>query len=751
MRASWVVIASGLVSACDASSLHVPAPPLLPDTRAVLLVIDGQPLPLDAAGEPALYAYDAEAFRGRAQVLEFPAAPTAQLYTLRYTRSLADLGFTPGPVPRPGANQTTRAVPTPAQLLVRAQPGDGPWQELSELPESLASRRLTAVDPTSCWSRGGCANAEGVCETCPLFEDPEPPAPPEPPLPPSIFAATCPARSSTVSLFGAPLVSCAADPPLGPCPPASARPPTYSGCTPIGDRCPQRWPTDLPPGSIRYVDEDAAEGGDGSEGAPFRELRSAIDGAPANLVIAVAAGRYQGPLELPAGARLIGACSAQVVIDGPTYGVVAGGSVEVRQLQIRTDPALSVIGAGAHLTGSDLYLEGTLEVSGGTADVARIVIRTSEGPALQLSSGARVTLRGGYVEGTPAAALAVEGASLDAEEVVIRGDPGGPEPGVAVGRGGQLVLRRGLLEDVSLGVNVLDPGSLAELSDLILRRTRGPTVGPGFNVAQGGTIRAQRIHGRALGAQGMVTNDGTLEAEDVDLSEVGEVGILATGGGTVELSRVKIQKVGPAAIRIEANSRGEVEDLDASELWVPDPFQLVEVVSGELVLKRAHLHDSISKGLGSSGDQPTMEVEDLELAGLGAAGIYLNGVRDRLSGARIWIHDTGQASLYTPYQTNCTLLDLRSERAASGIGNRPGALTIVESSNVELDRFLLEGHPVALDLEPTVDGDRAQHLRRGLIRNNDAAMLIRGPLLRVPEILDRVAFESNRQLSITAE
>lgn len=751
MRASWVVIAAGLLNACDAGSLHVPAPPLLPDTRAVVLAIDGQPLPLDAAGEPALYAYDAEAFRGRAQVLEFAAAPTAQLYALQYPVSLSDLGLEPGPVARPTANEPTRPIPRAAQLQVRAQPGDGPWQELTDLPEALAARRLQAVNPTACWGRGGCATAEGICLSCLAFEDPEPPAPPDPPLPPSIFAETCPARSSTVTLFGAPLVSCADDPPLGPCPAGTAQPPHHTTCRPLGDLCPDRWPSDLPAGFIRYVDDDAPPGGDGSRESPFRDLRSAIDGSPANLVIAVAAGQYEEALDLPAGARLIGACSAQVVIDGPSYGVVALGWAEVRQLQILTDPALSMIGAAAQLVGRDLYLEGTLEVSAGTADVERILIRSIEGPALQVSSGAQVTLRGGYLEGTPAAALAVESSSLDAEEVVVRGAPLAPEPGAAVSQGGQLRLRRALLEDVSIGVNVLDPSSSAELSDIVLRRTRGPTVGPGLNVGQGAELRGERITARTLGGQGLVAAGGTLRVSDVELSEVDEIAALVNGGGSLELLRAKIQRVGSAALRVEANSRAEVEDLEANELLVPEPTQMIEVDGGELGLKRARLYNSPSRGIGSAGDQPTMEVEDLEVHDLVAAGIYLNGTRDRLTGARVWIHDTGQASLYTPYQTQCTLLDLRSERARGGIGNRPGALTIVESSAVELDRFLLDGHPVALDLEPTVDGDRAQHLRRGLIRNNEAAMLIRGELLRVPEILDRVTFESNQRLSITAD
>lgn len=723
----------------------MPTPPLPPDARSILLAVDTTPLPLDGTGAPAWYAYAAPSLAGRAQVLEVPEVPTGELYALTYAIDLERLGLPPGPVPTVASDAPSRGLPSPNTTQALSL-GDASWKVVP-LPERLAGRRLPAVDPLPCWAQGGCALIDGTCQRpCPRPEAPQPPTPPEPPRPTAIERLTCPTRSSTVGLFGAPLSVCRDDPSTLTCPTGSARPPDGTTCLPLGKAC-AGWPNDLPPGPAIYVDDDAGPGGEGSRARPYNDLSSALQAPPPGAVIVLAPGEYVGPVELPPNVSLIGSCVAGTRIVSALHGVVIAGNAVVRELQIAAQPALSA-GLGSHLEAQDLALEGMLELDGGTARVERMIARGVRGTALQVTGHATVTIEGAYIESASGAGLVCNRAQLNLRDLVIRGGANPPGPGISAVSGGVVVVERALLEGLSTGAQI--EASELTATDLLVRDTFGPTVGPGVFAIDGSTVSVSRVRGQALGGQALLVLGSAAQVEDLDVDSTLQVAVVAMGSSRIGLRRARISGVDPGAIEIGQGAVIELEDLEVTQSLRPEPSQEI-LVEGALVLRRGLLRDGLGHGLLSSGAGVMLELNDLEIRGMEASGVYLNGELDELTAERLWIRDLTQAALFTPAGVTARIQDLTVENIERGVGNRLGALTLVESSILEIERFVVRGSQVGIDVEPTVEGVHDQHLRQGLVSDNRAGLLVRGEQVRLPEILEQVVFEGNERISLTSE
>lgn len=129
------------------------------------------------------------------------------------------------------------------------------------------------------------------------------------------------------------------------------------GCRPVGASCPTGGFSDALPtdGSVVFVDDDAAPGGDGSRAAPW----SSLDAVPwsaltSGTTVALAKGVYAGVAPLKAGVRLLGACAAETRLTGtalPVAGVVSvtsgGEPARVESLSIVGAPEGAIPSSGA--------------------------------------------------------------------------------------------------------------------------------------------------------------------------------------------------------------------------------------------------------------------------------------------------------------------------------------------------------------------------------------------------------------------
>ncbi len=326
--------------------------------------------------------------------------------------------------------------------------------------------------------------------------------------------------------------------------------------------------------STVYVDIAAAEGGDGSEAAPFTSIQEGLDAAgdADGGLVAVAAGSYPETLELwrqHDDVRLAGRCRELVVIDASAgdetsagidadlmtseaevSGVTVSGShyagVLVRSgtMTLRDSAVVGsgLFGVWAYQTGINalaLMMEGC-EIGG----------NTGIGVAAN-GAGTAVALRETTIEGTQPDESAEnghgievsDGASLDAEACLVRDNVG---LGVlAIESGTSVTLRESAIEDtqpwengeLGYGIQAHSGGSLEAVTCQIRRN-----VAVGVSAADAGTsvtLRESSIEdtqpnedGRyGLGAQ--VTEGASLHAECCEVTGNARMGLAAYHSGSV--------------------------------------------------------------------------------------------------------------------------------------------------------------------------------------------------------------------------
>lgn len=382
-----------LAAACAPDPITVPS---LAGAQTAVLVIESP------AGLRA-FAHDLVA---TPEALAVPVPDEAARLTLMlHTRSLAELDLDPGELRLVTSGERVRPLPTAEALYLAEAPELARWSAAMTLRAPVAALRVSRSSREACFARARCLDDTGLCVPCgpdpviapPDFED----APTLPVLTP------CPSgwveRAVVTSTAGATRAYAACDARAWACAEGLARLDT-GACEPVGEACPAppaRW-ADAPMGA-RYVDAAALAPGDGSMATPWRTLDEAVRAAGPAPTLALAPGAYTLSLDLPAGTRLIGACTRGTVVRGRVrspdgsslYGlrvegaVYGGGLLELEAIELqgslRGEEAsltvrssvltASVVAVGGALTLHHARVNGPLDLSGvATATISDSVL-----------------------------------------------------------------------------------------------------------------------------------------------------------------------------------------------------------------------------------------------------------------------------------------------------------------------------------------------------------------------------------------
>ncbi len=325
--------------------------------------------------------------------------------------------------------------------------------------------------------------------------------------------------------------------------------------------------------STVYVDTAAAEGGVGSEAAPFTSIQAGLDAAgdADGGMVAVAAGTYLETLELGydhGGVHLAGRCRELVTIDASvgdeeTPGIdvdVPSLEVEVSGVTVSESRYVGVMVRSGSLTIRDSVVAGcerygVVAYQDGILPTA-LTMETSEVRGntvvglFALYSGTTVTLRESAIEdsqpaedgGSGFGIEVTDGASLDAEACVVRGNA---TAGVLVaGSGTSVTLRETIIEDTEpdahgdfgIGIYAYEQASLVVEGCQV----RGSTDA-GVQALDSGTsvsLRETTIEGSDVTKKGeygvgiQVTDGARLDAESCEVRGIRSVGIVAGDVGT---------------------------------------------------------------------------------------------------------------------------------------------------------------------------------------------------------------------------
>lgn len=355
--------------------------------------------------------------------------------------------------------------------------------------------------------------------------------------------------------------------------------PAPCGTGPWGNRVP------LDDGPTWYVLADAEAPGEGTAERPYPLIASALEDASGAVGgrILIGAGTYRERLAFSRGQdglELEGRCPELVTLDGEGLAAatisIYASQVVVRSLRVTGGrPGIiagEVPGApGLVLRGNDLLIEdnggyGVLATGQGVLlDLAASTIRgvqaTNEvapGRGIGVEQGARFVGLGLRLEDIGGIGVAVEpDAEAELEDVSIAPSgpslDGSPGRGVRV-RGGELVLRRGLVEaQPDRGARVEGGGSL-ELEDVEV------TGLPGLDVIEGSAASVLRcaIEGGARVA-------GANSALELTSSAVeGSPGILVTSGATLRAENATVAGTDRGVHVAGAGSGAILTDVDVT-------------------------------------------------------------------------------------------------------------------------------------------------------------------------------------------
>lgn len=303
-------------------------------------------------------------------------------------------------------------------------------------------------------------------------------------------------------------------------------------------------------GATVFVDLAAADGGDGSQDAPFRSIQEGADAAgdAGGGVVAVAAGTYAENLVLEGshdGVEIAGRCAELVVVDGSGGGddqssvELSSRSAEVvlRGLTVTGGPYVGVVAWAGTLRVSDAVITGNSFIGvaavGDGANVELVGTTVSDTHMREDGIGGR----GIHVQ---------DGATLRAEECLVIGNH---EVGVLAANGGSLVeLMDTTISDTQMvedgtfgrGIHVEEGATIqAEACTVTGNHDIGVfarNVGTTVELTQS-TVSNTRMIEDGTGGRGIVVQDGaTLRADVCTVSGNHEVGVYALDAATtVEL------------------------------------------------------------------------------------------------------------------------------------------------------------------------------------------------------------------------
>lgn len=520
------------------------------------------------------------------------------------------------------------ATPDAAPPVDAAPPLDAAAVDAAPMPDAVVPEppRWACPPPWSPADDVGCAAPDALPD-CPADTLPLPSGGCSPPW-------ACPAGWAPVSALGP---GCA-PPPLPDCAQGSLALPT--GCSDPW-RCPPGWQAlddgfgcrpaygdclagvrpladggcaedppcvDAPGPAAIHVDAAAPDGGDGSAARPFNRLADAV--AP-GAEVRLAAGEYLLGA-LPAGARLIGACGAEVRLTR-RLDVAAGGGVE------RVELLDGVHVRGGDLVGARLTVRGFgVQVDAGSATLSDLWLPETTAQGLRITDGARIEGERWLIERSIGAAILLrgEGTSGTLTDVVVR-DPqpnaDGGAKGVAVEEGADLRINGALIQGaLGVGLDVNTATVTAERLALVATQPR----------ANAGADRGWAI--RADDAAVLRLADGWIDRARV-------AGLLVDRGSLVEGSRLAIQDVQPApdqtagyGVAVDDESTAIVNGLVIARV-----HEAAVRVSGAA---EAEIRRGLVSGVRPSGPAPDLPIERQGDPAFGQAVAADGGTRVRLDG-----------------------------------------------------------------------------------------------------------------------
>ncbi len=373
-----------------------------------------------------------------------------------------------------------------------------------------------------------------------------------------------------------------------------------------------------------YVDITAAEGGDGSEVAPFTSIQDGLDAAgdADGGMVAVAAGSYPETLELDRrydGVHLAGRCRDLVVLDASVGDESTPGiDVDAKSSEVEVS---GVTVSGSHYPG--------VRVGSGTMTIRNSAVVESE-----------YTGVGAYQAGIHATALTLEACKVRGNNTV----------GVAAyGSGTTVALRDTNIEDtqpdeygeLGFGIEIYDGARLDAEGCEVRRNSSAGVLAFGFGTSV--TLRetiiedTQPIKEENDGQGIYVYDDASLEAESCEVRGNTSAGVVALGSGTsVTLRATTIEGTQPEengergyGIKVHG---GASLNADSCAVRGNTTAGLFTLDSGSSVtLRETSIEDSQPRASGEHGygilvqDGASLEAEHCEVERNTAKGVVVTG------------------------------------------------------------------------------------------------------------------------------
>lgn len=394
-------------------------------------------------------------------------------------------------------NRPGRCLPAPNRsFATRIDAGAiaVPWTPMSELPPFFDDGAFAGLGECGGDTLGMLARGETPAPTA-TIEPPTVPAPPEPAMPPNFDDG--PSSWETVAITDDVVARQPWARDAGDCPPGEVRFPGDAACHPLGT-CPVGlWPQayECQPG-VAHVNPAVAVTGDGTCGSPFATIQEAID--TAEPVIALAKGTHviNSPF-ITSPTTIAGACPSMTIIDHQPTGRVLWLLRTTADLVIR-DVTARTRDLGLWATVVDLSLErvrfdgglpAVRTLRGATGTWTDVVVQNST-VAFELNQESDITAERVIVDGSFNGAVHVRtGSALRMSDFVVRDVHERPdENDIAVwaDSGADLVLERGLIEDVE-GTAVATSTGALEVTDVVVRNiTPADAPGDAFSVPNAG-------------------------------------------------------------------------------------------------------------------------------------------------------------------------------------------------------------------------------------------------------------------------
>ncbi len=397
-----------------------------------------------------------------------------------------------------------------------------------------------------------------------------------------------------------------------------------TGCTPVGDVCPEgEWASEGVEGASVYVRPGALDG-DGTMARPYGSIGEAIEALPSPPLntIMLAKGRYEERLDLDwprdpgddaSALALVGACPSETILDGGTYATQAirvrgSGRITIENLHVTNSEgggAIQVSGGatvrvggswigparvGIDLNGGSMYVMSTtlrdldgigLTCSFATCDVDHVGFDGCSG-ALR-GTASRFTGRDVVAVRTGSNIATVSSGLLVLERLAVDQSQTGLDVHGAIARvsdywvhdiadnvvsvsgGGQAVVDRVSIEDAhAIAFNAFDGDLL--LSDAVVM-TPGAPLSPDVLVTltgSNGEIGLRRVAIEPTnGVVLTVANEARLRGSDITMLGVDRVGgvAIAVERSDVALDRVRIERAAGAGVVLADRATGAIDDI----------------------------------------------------------------------------------------------------------------------------------------------------------------------------------------------